>query len=345
MKYINTLYFLLFQFILQAQQNWNMELSALYNTVRVHNEDQLIKDGWKTIGLAISKETDGSKLWQQWHRYPQMGLLFRYKTFGNAAVMGSSYILLPYLEFTPFSYKKFALKIRHGTGLAFMNKIYNEEKNNENIFVSTHLNAATYLNVAFSYQVHKQWMILAGGDLSHESNGRLTVPNKGINAVSLYVGLRYRASQRVTARTKSDLPVVQKPWQAIINTAIGMSDYDFISRHMHFRPDIMATAAYQHSGRFRTFLGPGMVFQKYDTLNNRLYLCIGEEVLIGRISTKYAIGYYLDSYASRTFFKIGMCYYPFIPKNGNAKGFYIGSNLKAHKFIADFVELNVGYVF
>ena len=331
--------------MLRAQSPWSVELSALHNAVRVHNDQALIRDGWRSFGLALSKETTGKSLWQQWHRYPQMGLLFRYKNFGNAAIMGHSYILLPYLEFTPFSYKAFSLRIRHGTGLAYMDKVYHETKNPQNIFVSTQLNAATFLNIALSIEMGRQWMLLAGGDLSHESNGRLTVPNKGINSVSFYTGIRYRTSTRQTERISNELPRIEKRWQAIVTAALGMSDYDFITRSMRFRPDMLASVAYQHSGRFRTWLGPGIVLQRYDTLSNRLYLSLGEEVLIGRISTKYAIGFYPDRLPSRTFFKIGICYYPFIEKDGNAKGFYLGSNLKAHKFIADFVELNAGYVF
>lgn len=331
--------------LMRAQSMWRSELFAFSSNVVVHNEEGTIPSGLKSLEYNLSKSASGEKMWHHLHNFPNQGLSFRLKSFDSPKSIGYSFSVIPYLEFIFFKNQNFNIEVRHGTGLALFTRHFKKDSNENNVFISTHLNAETFLNAGISYPISERLRLKVGGEFSHMSNGRLSLPNKGLNMLSVYVGVKYNHTKTTTKWPEKINYQPNRRWYVIPSLHLGMSARKIESFDWQTEKEVSLSLAFQTSGRFRSLLDMGILGSNDYQGRKRQYIGFTEEVLIGQLSTKYTLGWYLDDLGSKTFSRIGLAYYPFSKGSVVASGFFIGSSLKSHGFVAQNVEVNAGYVF
>ena len=292
------------------------------------------------------KKTTGKKYWQYAHNYPNMGLSATWRTLGSRQVFGHVYSVLPYLEFSLFRRKTGTLQLKHGTGLALASSTYHPENNPQNRLVSTKLNATSMIDAGYRFFLSRRWDLKAGGMLYHYSNGGLRLPNAGINAASVYLGLAWHPESsrpdRVTHETIRDF----KRWRYRLSGSAGFyGSQGENSPDIRIIPQAGAMVFAQHSTSFRT--GLGIETGRLNTGNMQLCVYAEEEIQFGKIATRYGLGGYLKNETpgqDRFYSKIGIAYYPETENEIPGK-FFFGSMLKAHGAKAAHIELMAGYVF
>lgn len=334
-----------------AQQAWRIEATYTQGNFYSHASFRTpLVQPVRSLDVSIIRPTDGKNYWQQLHHYPDMGLRFRVRDMGNPAVYGQVFSMVPYLNFYPWKKEHWGISIAHGTGLCYINKIYSETNYN-NRLISSHLNAASFLNTGVYYQ-SRRLRITTTLEISHESNGNFKKRNRGFNVWTGGVAVRYGWND-VIERISMAPPVGSlKRWLFSAELSGGLHDYDEKTKQLKVTPEATAAVWRQHNDRFRSYIGLGYSIYPFPLIEEAAFVMIGEEVLLGALSVRYSLGTYLTFTGPqrRLIGKVGISYYPF--KNAGhsipvrtAQGIYIGTYLKAHSSVAAHVEFTVGNVF
>lgn len=292
----------------------------------------------------LNRKTTGEKYWQSDHRFPQMGLQFMLRDFAENSPHRFTFSLIPYLEFNFFKSQTGILQLKHGTGLAY---VAGQNSENINTLLGSKLNASSIIDVGYNFFKGKHLDLKPGLMISHVSNGNLVNPNKGINAVFAYLQLKYALSTRDNQVIYNEKINVSRKWRPEYRLSLGIFDYVKEDKMVGLKIQHMFLTTYTHNTRFRTGFG-AEVMHDDDFSNPILSIYADESVLIGHLVTRYGIGVYITDIpvnSSRIYEKVGLVWFPFKLKDAVGQGFSIGADIKAHKFKAVMIDLNVGYLF
>lgn len=91
-------------------------------------------------------------------------------------------------------------------GAAFGWRHYDEETADNNAAVSTSVTALLGVGVKFHYALSERWLLSAGINATHYSNGNTSWPNAGVNAIGATIGIAYILNPR-TAHTDTPTPL------------------------------------------------------------------------------------------------------------------------------------------
>jgi len=168
----------------------------------------------------ISKQTYGTHHWNAFYNYPEYGVCYTFLDAGSPTYVGSVHCLFPYLKFHLFNNRnRLNIHLRTGIGLGYAEKIYQEERINDwwNFAVSTHLNAALSGQLQASCKISNNWTFLAGGGITHFSNGAYKIPNMGLNVLSLFTGISYSfGKEKIFITPMNKLNKKNKNWDCSI---------------------------------------------------------------------------------------------------------------------------------
>lgn len=119
------------------------------------------------------------------------GVSLMHVNFDYPQVLGSSTSLIVFAE--PFiNYSGFVLvSIRVGLGASYVSKVFDENSNPENLFISSHLSIMTHLDLYLSRYINRNWFVMAYAKYNHISNIGIKEPNKGLNFPVFGLGAGY----------------------------------------------------------------------------------------------------------------------------------------------------------
>lgn len=141
------------------------------------------------IQLEYSWLKTSDKAWKTCFCYGRSGFSFAYFNYNNPKILGNSYNLIYFVE-PYFTYKgplKFSL--RGAIGITYLNKIFNEQTNPENLLFSTNLSFYLALSLHLNYHISDTYAINLSGNYHHISNGGQKQPNKGMNFPTFSIGV------------------------------------------------------------------------------------------------------------------------------------------------------------
>ncbi len=191
----NSLFVIIMLFTLTgfSQNNepkWGVELKTHYSFLMVHHKHMniLAEQHFPVVQLNVFKTGDHGKEWQQLYRYPHYGVSLIYTTLSSPQYLGAGYGLISYASFPQFRANRFSANFFVGGGIGYVEKIYDMRENYKNISIGTHLNAVLQGQADFRYRISSKSEISAGISILHFSNGKIKVPNLGINNVGAFVG-------------------------------------------------------------------------------------------------------------------------------------------------------------
>ncbi len=175
--------------------NWYIKPSINYGVILQHRAimGNLIKDNVTMFEINLVKPSSGNKLWQLQNNKPDYGITFTMIDYGNPEVLGQSFSLAPFIEI-PLRKKEKASRLimRICWGVAYLNKPFNIETNPKNTAIGSNLNGFVQLRWQWNFNLGQRFRIEPGFSFSHASNGRIAVPNLGLNVITFNLGLTYK---------------------------------------------------------------------------------------------------------------------------------------------------------
>lgn len=341
----------------------NKNSSTIYVGVRTHYgfiipHSEKIKDishsSPRGLELDFGWHHTSDNAWKYCFCYPRTGVMLSWFDFDNQEILGNALALTPYIE--PFfsAEKSFSASVKAGLGITYLNNIYDPVSNPLNHFYSTHLSFLVFMNLNLNYRINDNLNMRFAAYYNHISNGGNKQPNKGINFPTAGLGLDYSIrTPYFPKRSRDDYHPEEKKASAIrmsvffTTKEISKEDgkqypvFGFSPKYSYLLGRLSAVSA-----GFE-FASDGSIKERIkqenieDSDHRRLSIFVGHELLIGRFNFYQELGAYL--YAPRkpkdpVYQRYGLEY--FIHNNLS-----IGTSIKSHRHVADFLDFRISYVF
>ena len=312
--------------------------------------------------LNISQQTDGRKVWHQYHGFPIKGVSVLYGHYGNAEVFGRSVAVVPSLTFVS-RLRRVRLHYRIGVGLSYLTKYFDRATNPVNNVIGSAINNTTMFMGAVEWTVHPQWRLMAAADFIHYSNAKVQYPNLGINVPTLGLMVKHFPNKQTFKYKIHESQPIDRSIRAAFRVGVGFQEAEVPggARYHIYIGALSAVKRVNHKGQFLAgiewnyymellhFVRSQTIFEE-DERKQALKVTpyIGYEFLFGRLSGLANLGYYVyDPFKSRASFytKIGLQYYIWDTALRNRHNLFAGVYLKSHYAQADYLEVGLGYVF
>jgi hypothetical protein len=211
----------------QPGKDFILSGQAQYGDIIAHHNDvkQVIKGHIYGGELNYFFRTDGCNTWQQIHNYPEIGVGAIYLNLANPQELGTLSALYPFINFRLNKpEKKISLKLRIGTGLAYISKPFNRLTNPKNNVIGSHINGFVNIRLHTAIALSSALRLDAGIGLSHASNGALKTPNLGLNMVTVNLGLGYVFGNKTCIYNKDSVAKFKKQWYPSIIGLVGFKE-------------------------------------------------------------------------------------------------------------------------
>lgn len=174
-----------FQLIYHQGVHWNRTL---------YLQDQM-DGGFKAFEAKLGFQTLGGELWQQLNRYPKYGVGIHYadeiKNDPDTTNLGNPISAFVFFNIPMLRLGRFTLSTNISPGLSYMNHIYDPVSNPYNDVVGSHINLYFDLNLNAGIKLSERLDLTLGYGMTHYSNGRIHLPQKGLNNWGWQVGMAY----------------------------------------------------------------------------------------------------------------------------------------------------------
>lgn len=369
-KIYNLLIFNIIGIIAFAQSGLQIEPNLYYGRILKHNERVNIAVPDASIGavLELRYQTYGKRDWHQWQHYPALGASLIYYDFGNRAVLGQAFGIVPHLKFRILDTKICDLYTQFGFGIAYLTKYYDQVQNPSNNAIGSAVNNCTNFQLRSEWRISPKWRAVAGTSFTHYSNGAAQLPNFGLNIPAVTLGVQYNPLPiENEARLKSnDSKRAAKPWGMNVHLDIAYRE-SMVSRGPRYPVYIASLSGMYHWTKVNRFMFGAEYEQHTDVKNFALFIgkyktereatfhasrvmaFVGNEFLFGPWSFSVQTGVYInnkDWFLSgyRMYNKLGMRYY--LPPIGKPQTrFYAGIYMKAHRIVAEYIGMGMGASF
>lgn len=320
-----------------------------------NNMGQLVHGFINGFELNYIKPTTGTHRWHYENNFPERGIGFTFFNLDNPKELGNVYAVYGFYEI-PLKelHTPFRVHMRLAPGLAFTPIYFDPITNHKNNVISSPISAYINFKWFFEWNINTKLRWEGGLNFSHVSNGRSTVPNLGVNMVTLNSGFVYKflskEKHEILSIDSSARRVARN--EILLWAAIGENQVDVLGKK-YFAQNYSAT--FYHNLRNTHKFGLGLE-ACYNPAN--LYMLKTDQVPMssnleniqggiklaysynaGRLSFPVEMGYYV--YTKFTddgafFHRIGMRYYL---KNN----FVVIATLKTHWAVANYFEFGAGY--
>lgn len=272
---------------------------------------------------------------------------------GSPSYVGKARGIIPFINFHLLNNKKpFNLDLRLGLGAAYLEKIYDEEKNRLNQSISQHINPALNLRISANYK-YNFWKFSAGAGLTHFSNGSFHMPNYGLNIVTFSAGASYSFGNEKRFISSSSDTYNSKEWKKSILLSGGMREilpiggdkylaggicFELSKKHLDFTRFIgVVDIIYDGSDFDDLALSENPPENRWETV--RFGMGVGYQVIFGKVSVIANPGIYLYSKNK----SVGIIYQRTGIRYQITDQITAQTALRYQRGIAQFIEIGLGY--
>ena len=157
----------------------------------------LIQKNTLSFELSFNQQQNDQSYYSLKPTHPLNGLSVEVRNFGYDAVLGYAISLFWYQNFVVFQTKNnLCLDFKMGTGLAYLTKKYDKNKNPKNNAIGSHFNAKVAFNLSLT-KFSPNYHYGLGIELVHFSNGAIQMPNLGLNGLSVTANFGYNLQPRI----------------------------------------------------------------------------------------------------------------------------------------------------
>jgi len=150
--------------------------------------------GYRAFDVRFGYQSTGGKLWHQYHNYPRYGFGIHYADLVKDradTIMGDPFSVFVFYKAPWARIGPVTLNTDMGIGLSYTSLIHDPETNPYNDLIASHLNLYFEFNFNVGVQLSQRFDLSAGFGVSHYSNGRIHMPQKGVNHWGGSFGLGY----------------------------------------------------------------------------------------------------------------------------------------------------------
>jgi hypothetical protein len=323
-----------------------------YGSIFAHSPEVENTAGSRPWGVQLESNWQkiSQKVWDNCLCYPQSGWLLSYYNYDNA-VLGHSLQMAYFLEPTFKLSQRTQFTIRGIVGVSYLTNPFDSLRNPNNRSYSLPISA--YLTVASGLQIKisDYWQIQSQINYQHISNGGIKDPNKGINWVTGSLGVLYTLRpqlipKRVAMPFEKNQPLEKEFIFFASNKGAGVGQkqrFMILGGAFQVGKQIgrlsalnIGTEAYWDGSlaeRLRQANEEGDAF--------RWAVLGGHQFVLGKFRFGQQLGVYL--YNNNPFFH---WWYHRWGVNYSPQGTWaVGFNMKAHKHVANFLDLRFSYKF
>ncbi len=344
----------------QSSSPWSYGVNPYYGAVLKYKKEmkQLEFTNLHGIELYANKIADGSKDWHHLYNYPQWGVAASYFNYGVPSELGEAVSLTTYLDFTAGK-KKHKWRMNIGTGIVYSSVTFESVTNEQNTAISSAISYVLRGTIHKEFQLSDNYFFNINLAFRHYSNGRLNMPNNGMNYPIVGVGIRYLPRQvniktgqhdsrqldnevRYTVRGSISWREVwevdekQKAYSLSLYASKQVSRFNRILVGIDgFRYDQESIEKSNIVYRDKNGLSDNEVL---DNATDQLALTFGTELLISNVSVIVQGGIYVykpQIYYSSWYQRYGLKY-------NFTKNVFSQVSLKSHSRTADMVEFGMG---
>lgn len=351
----------------------------------------LLQNSLRSFDIAVGYQTlqTDSSFFASDYNYPILGIGFSVTDFSNIRLTNQSFInniytMYGFIDRSLIRWNGWSLGYRLNAGLSYAGHGYNPINNPDNHFVSSPLMVYVGINMNMKYQIARHWSLGLSVEAKHFSNGRLGMPNKGINIYAAGVSATYHFVTLQSGCSKiEDKNHFTKYFFYHLSLGGGvqssLEEWNLYSaaessphkKRKDFRKypkfSLSTDMIYRYSRKYGTGMGFDLFYtphihklkewdgilsnneasskQKYSPL--AIGISINQEVFYKNISLFAAMGYYV-------YRELGIQHNEsrFYQRAGFryylpfSEKTFIGTSIKAHKFkMAEYLELSAGFKF
>ncbi len=362
MKRFSVAFSLLFisGFVFSQNKSWSYGVNPYYGAVLKYKKEmkQLEFTNLHGIELYANKIADGSKDWHHFYNFPQWGVAASYFNYGVPSELGEVVSLTTYLDFTAGK-KKHKWRMNIGTGLVYSSVTFEPETNNQNTAISSTISYVLRGTIHKEFQLSEKYFFNVNLAFRHYSNGRLNMPNNGMNYPIIGVGIRYLPKSVEIKSMERDSGLDNKirytvrgsmSWREVWEIddkqkAYSLSFYG--SKQLSkFNRLLFGIDAFKYNQE--SIVKSNIVYrekagisedEQLDNGTEQLALTLGTELLISKVSVIIQGGVYVykpQAYYSSWYQRYGIKY-------NFTRNIFSQVSLKSHSRTADMVEFGAGF--
>lgn len=196
--------------ITETQYLYSQNLSSFsangFYTLKNYSKFPDIYPGYY-LGLSYGKQFKDDYEWSEFYNYPEIFISLYAVKPGNAE-LGLIFGLCPEIGLIFKSSKKTNIKFRGGIGFSYNSNPYNYVGNYLNLMIGSSFTACANGKVVIekSYSENLKYHFSFGA--MHLSNGHLKLPNNGLNAVIVGLGLTLTTEEK-----KQKIILIKETWK------------------------------------------------------------------------------------------------------------------------------------
>ncbi len=320
-------------------------LSAYYGFFHVHTNKLSTYGGVNPVGIEfeISQLLLSNKIKSSFWFVPKWGIGLNYVDFQHED-LGYSIHAVAYFE--PFIKinRKWRFSAKFGTGVAFVSNPYHVETNPYNKTYSTKLVFPLVGGASAYYCINNHWSIKSTVSFRHISNGGIKQPNLGLNYPALSMAAEYTMHKyEIKDLEMVDVFKYRKRKELLVGYTLKS---DTISEE--YRQVVVFT--YNRSvrgGRINAFTLAAIIeYQQMINSDDELDQwsvapLIGNEFVLQKVRFGQQLGFYVVRGMKAPNLLLQQYYLRYLMGTHLTTGI----NLKVHGRVADYLTLQLGYVF
>lgn len=305
--------------------------------------------------LTIKKRLMGSDFWHESYRNPFVGVTLYGSNLSNKEVLGNALGVYSFVEFPWYSSPKNVFSCQMSVGLAYLTKTFDQQSNQKNVAVSSHLSAILVIGVTGHHFFNEKHGIEYGFDMTHFSNGSTKLPNLGLNIPTIRLGYLHKIEsvQKMAVQQKA-IPKTPffNSWEPSL---VGIASFKETWPTGGRKYPVVALSALAFK-QFRSKVGMELAVDfmyKQSLMDYKTYIpktnwdifqigtYVGYAIPLNHLRFVFGMGYYVkDKFDAddELYHRLGMRY-------TFDNGFLVNFVLKTHWAKADYIEFGVGYNF
>ncbi len=194
--------------------------------VNGNNKHERNIDSYQSITLGFGKQTDGRYEWEHVHNFPNFGVAFYTAKFNSGSELGYPNALYGFYKAPFHRWNRSALMFQVGFGLTYNWRPYDKDDNPFNVAIGSYRTVYIDLGAEYNYYLTPHWILTAGVEATHFSNGAIQKPNKGLNLFAPYVAVGYALKPTPRFERRYDI-AFQKSNEVYFAIGMGIKREEF----------------------------------------------------------------------------------------------------------------------
>ena len=169
-------------------------LTGTFWTRSEHLTEQF-NEPYKAIEARFAYQLTGTKMWQQLHNYPKYGFGIHYSDLvkdRSDTVVGNPISIFGFYSKPWARFGRFTLGSDLALGLSYTKRTHDFVSNPYNDVIASHTNLYFNYNLNLNMKLTPRIGVDLGYGITHYSNGRIHMPQKGVNNWGWTFGLDYK---------------------------------------------------------------------------------------------------------------------------------------------------------